>query len=304
MKRWEFVPDSELDVALSVSSGQVFRWRALNEGGQRWRGVDGDTVLEAIRVDGGWKVRSYPCADAVFRYFQLDRSLKNITREILRRGPEMEPFLRAYPGLRLLKPSRADEVLFSFLCTPHNHLTRIVRLVETLAGYGTPLGDGIYEFPTARQLARVSERELRQKGFGYRAVSIARIARDLSAKGDCWLTSLRAKSYEEARSALCEFEGIGLKLADCVCLIGLGHEQAVPVDRHLWRRACDLFFREWRGAGLTERRYLTVGNFFRERFGDLAGWAHQYLFYHGILSYRGAERALYAAFGSGKPGQR
>ncbi len=299
MRKWEFVPEAELDVALSVSSGQVFRWRSQDGSGRKWRGVDGDSVLEAVRVEGGWKLRSYPSADAVFRYFQLDRSLKRITREILRRGPEMEPFLRAYPGLRLLKPSRADEVFFSFLCTPHNHLARIVRLVETLARYGTPVAEGVYEFPTPRQLARVSERELRQQGFGYRAVSIARLARELSLRGDCWLTSLREKPYEEARSALCEFEGIGLKLADCVCLIGLGYEQAVPVDRHLWRMACNLFFREWIGKGITERRYLAVGDFFRERFGDLAGWAHQYLFYHGILSYRGAERALYAVFESG-----
>lgn len=270
----------------------------LDKDGRRWRGVDGDTIMEALRCDGGWRVRSYPDKDAVFRYFQLDRSLTSISQEILRRGPELKPFLSAYPGLRLLRPSRIDEVLFSFLCTPHNHLGRIVRLVETLAEYGAPLQEGVYEFPPPEKLACISEQELRQRGFGYRAVSIARVARELEIKGDRWLTSLRSKPYEEARSALCELEGVGLKLADCVCLIGLGHELAVPVDRHLWRMACNLFFHEWKGTIITKKRYLTVGDLFRRRFGELAGWAHQYLFYHGILSYRRAERALYAVFGA------
>jgi hypothetical protein len=33
-------------------------------------------------------------------------------------------------------------------------------------------------------------------------------------------------------------------------------------------------------------KYRQLGDFLRERFGDLTGWAHQYLFYDNLLNWR------------------
>ncbi|CAI8017239.1 N-glycosylase/DNA lyase [Geodia barretti] len=68
------------------------------------------------------------------------------------------------------------------------------------------------------------------------------------------------------------------QVADCMCLMGLGHLGAVPVDVHMWR----LVQRDYRVGGgsssLTPAVYCRVGDKFREVFGETAGWAQAVLF--------------------------
>ena len=75
-------------------------------------------------------------------------------------------------------------------------------------------------------------------------------------------------------------------MADCIALFGLHHMEAAPVDTHLWQAACRLYFPDWAGKAVTDVRYRQLGDFLRERFGDLTGWAHQYLFYENLLNWR------------------
>lgn len=281
-----FVPDSELNVELCVSSGQVFRFVNTHDG---WIGVDGADVVEAKRVDGGWELTG-----SGKPLFQLDRSLSDIERAIRQRAPELRSKLRRFEGLRVLHQAYPHETLFSFLCTSNNNLARIVPMVRELGRYGRPLSNGLHEFPSIETIANLSEQELRSKGFGYRARVIPRVARALLQKPNGWLESLRGVPYATAHEDLCELEGVGPKIADCVCLFGLWHEEAVPVDTHLWQAACELYFPKWRGTVLTEKKYRAVGDFMREKFGRLAGWAHQYLFYERVLDYRNSRASVYS----------
>ncbi len=306
MNRYELeLPVAELDLPLCVSSGQVFRWERLPSGA--WLGVDGDAwyrvetgvcahdravrpkverPLDALRVC----VESNRPPDRFRSLFRLEASLPEVERAILDRGPELATFVRALPGLRVLRPSDPSEVLFSFLCTPNNNLERITRMVAALAEYGEPIaelhGRVAHRFPDAARIAAIPESELRAKGFGYRGRSIPNVARQLLRMPEDWLAGLSKLPYVEAHSKLCGLDGVGPKLADCVCLFGLGFLEAAPVDTHLWQAACRLYFPHLRGKSLTESRYREVGGFLRARFGPLTGWAHQYLFYDNLLRTR------------------
>ena len=98
------------------------------------------------------------------------------------------------------------------------------------------------------------ESKLRQLGFGYRARYIYQTAVMVAKERDSgWLDSLRnpespafgvkpapagdmqeqgRDGYREAHENLLELQGVGPKVADCVCLMGLGWGEAVPVDTH------------------------------------------------------------------------
>lgn len=221
--------------------------------------------------------------------FRLDEPVE--LDSIRQMGPELVPFIDALPGLRVMRPTDAVEETFCFLCTANNHLARITKMVETLASYGSVIDKkherNLYRFPSIERIASIDETELRQRGFGYRGRTIPHIARQMIDRGGQeWLEGLRGASYEDAHRQLVEITGIGPKLADCICLFALHHTEAVPVDTHLWQAAVRHYFPEWKGKSLTDQRYRMVGDHFRQRFGKLAGFAHQYLFYDNMQNWR------------------
>lgn len=91
-------------------------------------------------------------------------------------------------------------------------------------------------------------------GFGYRAKYISQTANIVAKeRQNGWLDSLRnpenpkfgGKSspgeemrdegrhgYRRAHDSLLQLQGVGPKVADCVCLMGLGWREAVPIDTH------------------------------------------------------------------------
>lgn len=91
-------------------------------------------------------------------------------------------------------------------------------------------------------------------------------------------------SYRRAHEQLLLLPGVGPKVADCVCLMGLGWGEAVPVDTHVWQIAV----RDYRFGGggksagktktFSRAMYDAVGDHFRKLWGDQAGWAHSVLF--------------------------
>ncbi len=284
---FEYVPrDGRFDPALCIRVGQVFRWRCADG---VVRGEDGDTrySIEPPHPNplprrgegaGRFGVETSATKAEFERLFSLHLDANEIDRKLIVAAPEIEPYLGHSPGLRMMQPADAVEVFYSFLCTANNHLRRIVPMVNMLAKYG----DG--RFPSSEVVACIPEAELRSKAFGYRGATIPRAALEILRRGgDQWLYSLRDLPYEDAHNELLSIFGVGRKLADCIGLFGLHHTEAVPIDTHMWQAATRVFFPDWQGQPLTEERYLAVRDFFQDRFGKLAGWAHQQLYVGNLL---------------------
>jgi N-glycosylase/DNA lyase len=282
---------AELDVGLCVANGQVFRWTPHERG---WLGVDGPRVLWVGRDGDRILFATFPeagRADWVRELFRLETPLDKVQRGIVEVEPDLAPVVSALPGLRVLRWHSPEECLFSFLCSVNNHIPRITSMIDALArSLGTPLALGLNRFPGRHEIAAAGEASLRWLGLGYRAKTLVGAATALGERAAGWLEGLRYLPYEEARSEMMSLPGVGRKVADCVCLLALGQDEAVPVDTHLWHACCERYYPEWRGRSLTQARYDEIGRRFRERFGRLAGWAHQYLFYDRLLS-QGSRRA-------------
>jgi N-glycosylase/DNA lyase len=139
-------------------------------------------------------------------------------------------------------------------------------------------------------------------GFGYRAKYLARTAVIVAEeKPPGWLENLSNNpdiktnhhnskipqdfqeggraGYRKAHEELLQLQGVGPKVADCVCLMGLGWGEAVPVDTHVWQIAQkDYNFGRGKHKSLTKATYDAVGDHFRSLWGMEAGWAHSVLF--------------------------
>lgn len=252
-------------------------------------GVDGDVWIDAESTPTELRIESNADATTVRRLFRLDYSMPDVESQILRAGPELKPFVEGVPGLRIMRCDPV-ETIFTFLCTPNNHLIRIGRMVEELGRRGPLLterhGRKWYAFPDIATIAAIDELDLRENGFGYRGATIPNAARTILSWGPHWIDEIRDATLIDARRRLTEIKGIGPKLADCMLLFGFGHLDAVPVDVHVWRMVRKLYYPEWRDGALTEKRYHQIGDDFRDRFGRLAGWAHQYLFFEDMAKTR------------------
>lgn len=182
-----------------------------------------------------------------------------------------------------------------------------------------------YDFPTPEALTTPPpkipsvESHLRALGFGYRAKYIATTASLIANEkgGLPWLDSLRnplaptynpsipaseekeqngtdpvpqegRQGYLDAHAALLSLQGVGPKVADCVCLMGLGWSEAVPVDTHVYQIALrDYKVRGLKkGALLNKALYEAVAGYFRQLWGVEAGWAHSVLFTADLRSFK------------------
>ena len=272
------------------------------------RQTESDCLFRCLsRADSSGHEATAEAEEAVLRdelrdYFQLDTPLVPLYEEWSQADERMATVARALPGMRVLRQEPV-ECLFSFICSSNNNIARIGGMLQTLRRtYGEPLpqiaaapvsdsalgfepvghGDApeFFTFPSAERLASASEAELRGLGLGYRAAYVRQTAAAICTRGSDWLPSLRSmREPDTVRSLLAELSGVGPKVADCAALFSLDQAGAIPVDTHVWDIACrDLDPSLTQCGSLTPKVYSRVGELFRGRYGDHAGWAHSLLF--------------------------
>ncbi len=286
-----------LDLDLTFCSGQAFRWRRTPAG--TWKAVVRDRVVELCQADGSilWKTEPPGGVDLVRDYLRLDEDVNSIYAELGRSDPLMDELIARYRGLRILRQD-PDEALLSFVCSAANSIPRITASVEALAAaYGTMVceADGVCccTFPTIEMLAAAQKRLFDDSRLlGFRDAKLRSVAAQAHARGPGWLLSLRSASYSEAYRQLIGLDGVGPKIADCVCLFSLDKDEAVPVDTHVLQIAHRLWGLDAPSRGLSISARVRIKKEFAERYGRYAGWAQQFLFYDDLLRTRSLGRGV------------
>ncbi len=298
-------PIDEFQIAYTVICGQTFRWRIDKDG---WWAcllpiTDPDTGRATQQL-----VRLWQDDDAVFYetgprahdlalvrdYFRLDVDLPALARQFVDADHHIRPAMAEFAGLRVIRQDPV-ECLFSFLCTSASPLYRIRRTIAALCREygdlypGEVAGLTHHAFPPVHRLAEASLPHLTWLGLGYRAAYVKETASAVMAHGGApWLLGLRRRPYHEAKSALMALPGIGAKIADCVCLFSLDKDEAVPVDTHIRQIVqrtyqADSAPEKPTSKTLTKNTYTQIAGDVRTRFGPMAGWAQQYLFFHDLF---------------------
>ena len=293
-------PIDEFQIAYTVICGQTFRWRLDKDGW--WACLLPVTDPETGRAQQQL-VRLWQDDEAVFYetspkprdlalvrdYFRLDVDLPALAQQFIEADFHIQPALAEFAGLRVIRQDPV-ECLFSFLCTSASPLYRIRRTIAALcreygdAYPGEVAGLTHTAFPPVHRLAEASLPHLTWLGLGYRAAYVKETAQAVMAHGGAsWLLGLRGRPYAEAKRALTALPGVGEKIADCVCLFSLDKDEAVPVDTHIRQIAQRTYLADTLpNKTLTKATYARIGNDLRARFGPMAGWAQQYLFFHDL----------------------
>jgi N-glycosylase/DNA lyase len=243
--------------------------------------------------------------DLLYHYLNLEPNLARLYEQWSASDFNFRKKAPKFTGVRILRQD-AWEALICFICSSNNNISRITQMVDKLCLHYGPYiatldGQVYHDFPEPAALTgdKVGI-HLRELGFGYRGRFIVGTAREVVGHGPGWLDSLRnpetpdygiprrkggewkiegRDGYREAHEELLKLLGVGAKVADCVCLMGLGWGEAVPVDTHVWQIAQrDYKFGKGKHSSLTKATYDAIGTHFRKLWGQEAGWAHSVLF--------------------------
>ena len=210
-------------------------------------------------------------------YFDLENDYSKIKSNIIELDNRLKDAVEAKPGIRILKQD-FFETLISFIISQNKQIPHIKQIVHTISerfGEKIKLSSGrtVYAFPTVKQLSLVTEEQLRECKVGFRAPYI-KCAVDMVASGEITEEGLLSMSVDEARVKLMTIKGVGEKVANCVLLFGLGFTDTFPVDVWMKRIMEYMYFDEPQDKKIIEA-------FAMEKYGDLAGYAQQYLFFYG-----------------------
>lgn len=261
-----------MDLRQIAESGQCFRWKKLEGRDDTYNIVAFGRSLNITQMGNEFELS---CDDKEWDeiwkdYFDIDTDYKAIADRIATSNDEhLKLAYSLGSGVRILRQD-LWEMIVTFMISQNNNISRITKSVDMLcerAGVKAMDGDG-YAFPAPGQVPDEIFED-RTMGFGYRAEYLKEIY-VYAAQNPDWVDNLRNLSYDEAMNSLLERKGIGKKVANCICLFGLHHVDAFPIDTHVKQLLAEHY-----SDGFDFKRYEGV-----------AGIIQQYLFYYELIKGR------------------
>lgn len=265
------------NISQICDSGQCFRMMPISEksdhvpGEVRMKVIASDRYLVIHQID---KNCIFDCSEEEFEefwkvYFDLETDYSEYMARI---NPNDKYLMNAAAfgsGMRILRQD-LWEMIVSFLISQQNNIPRIRKCIENICReYGEKKmndnGEEYFAFPKPEVLAELDEDALKACNLGYRSKYVVRSARSI-VSGEVNLDEIREMPYKKAREELLKLFGVGVKVADCICLFALHHLQAFPIDTHI-HQAMEAHYKR----GFPKRRYKGIEGVFQ-----------QYIFYYEL----------------------
>lgn len=258
--------------------GQCFRWISQPDGS--YRGIVNGKAAR-VSFDGELLfIENSGIHDFIniwFDYFDLGTDYSKI-KAVLEKDEIMKEAIKTGYGIRLL---RQDfwEMLISFIISANNMIPRIMKIVDTLSmqkGKCIDADSCCYSFPEIESLASATLEEIQQCKAGFRCKYIHQTSQ-LMKSGNVTREKLSEMNTEAARKVLMTMPGVGPKVADCILLFSGLKFDVFPTDVWVKRVMEELYLKK--EASLRE-----IQQYAENSFGELTGYAQQYLFYHARLN--------------------
>ena len=222
------------------------------------------------------------------KYFDLDRDYSSIKDKLLEKDDKLKDAIERMDGVRILNQD-FFETLISFIISQNKQIPHIKKIVADISEkYGKYAGNingvDFYTFPSVGELKKATVEDLLELKTGFRAPYIADAVDKVNnniIKEEC----LRELNVDDCCEDLCRIKGVGNKVANCVMLFSLGKREAFPVDVWIKRIMENLYFDS------QDTSKDVIAELAKEKFGDLGGYAQQYLFYYGKTIKLGVQKS-------------
>ncbi|RPH38665.1 MAG: DNA-3-methyladenine glycosylase 2 [Burkholderiales bacterium] len=283
----------------SLYSGQSFLWNRISFMERCFVSVIQEipVVIHQINNENIYiytsdeSIRGIPVSEALSTFFTLDIDNRKLFDDhFIKQFPIIAKLLQEYSGLKLLRQD-PFETTITFMCAQGIGMALIRRQIAMLfEKFGSPctiefMGQKhqLYRFPKPEILAEASVLSLQAcTNNNYRrALNIRRVAA-AAANGalDFSTLGVQSLSLDRIRATLCEYDGIGPKIADCIALFSLGRFDAFPIDTHVRQYLGEWFGIRRASMSLTEKNYLRLQDEVRTILRpELAGYAGHLLFH-------------------------
>lgn len=255
--------------------GQCFRW--LKEENGSYTGVAKGKVVNVSYSDGTLEIINSTLDDfnsIWYEYFDLGRDYSRI-KQLLAKDDVMKSAIEFGHGIRILKQD-IWETLISFIISANNRIPMIMKVVASISNmYGEELifnGKKYFSFPDIKKLGQASLEELSVCKGGFRCKYIVKTTSLLNDES-IEIQGLNKLNTDDARNLLIKFPGVGNKVADCTLLYSGTKQNVFPTDVWVKRVMEELYFKR-------EASFKEIQEFASSYFGELSGFAQQYLFYY------------------------
>lgn len=271
----------DFDLKQTLECGQCFRWNKEQDGS--YTGTAFSRVINIRQEDGILFIDNCTHRDFLdiwMDYFDFNRDYGRIKKALASDDPVMERVISFGEGIRLLKQDEW-ETLVSFIISQNANIPRIKKCIESLCqNFGKPIapyrGKIYYTFPSPIEIIEGSKEKIEICRLGYRESYILKTAEQVNQDQGRILYNVKLRPRTEAEEYLLSLCGVGPKVAHCVLLFAMGYYDSFPIDVWMKRVMNRLY-------GHSETATAAMATFALNQFGDLSGFAQQYLFYYARI---------------------
>lgn len=262
----------DFDIEEILECGQCFRFEKIED--KHYNIIAMGKLLNIAQSEN--KVEFYPCTiedfeNIWFDYFDLHRDYSKI-KEDISNDDIMKKAVEYAQGIRILNQD-PYECLLSFIISQNNNIPRIKGIIQRMSEkYGNEC-NGKYLFPTLEELSVADTDALFELRMGFRAKYIYDALQKLNSK-EVDLSVINSLSTDELLNMLLKIKGVGQKVADCTMLFSMNRREVFPTDVWVKRVMEQLYFNG------EETDIKTIHAFAKNKWGNLSGYAQQYLFYY------------------------
>ncbi len=283
MKAQEYVLDNckSFEPKHIFECGQCFRWDKEIDGS--YTGIFGNNVLNVSKNNNSIIFKGMcekDIKETCIKYFDLNRDYEKIKLELSKIDDNLKTSIKYGNGIRILNQD-LWETIISFIISANNNIPRIKGIINRISQkYGKEIvynNKSYYTFPTPEELSKASVEDLRNVGLGFRDIRVYKTTQKIYNKEFDLEKLQQEKETNVIREKLLTLDGVGPKVADCIILFStLKRFDVFPIDVWVRRVMNELYIKN---EDETEVNKKEIEQLAREKYGNLAGIAQQYLFF-------------------------